>query len=210
MNHLAHLRLSPPDPHWRLGALLGDFVRGTDLSAHPEGVRRGIELHRAIDAFTDAHPVFAQSRRRIDGPLRRFSGVLVDVFYDHFLLRRWAELGLGAHAATFARGAYDLLREHRELLHGDIRTHLDRMIENRWLEKSADLDGVRTVLMRIAMRMRREVALVDGAESLRRDYDAFACDFDDFWPDVEQFAREHANALASGSLAQPSTSRSSN
>ncbi len=189
MNHLAHLRLSPPDPHWRLGALLGDFVRGTDLSAHPDGVRRGIELHRAIDSFTDAHPVFAQSRRRIDGPLRRFSGVLVDVFYDHFLLRRWDEIGSGEHAAAFASDAYALLRDHRELLHGAIHTHLDRMIENRWLEKSADLEGVRTVLGRIAMRMRREVALEDGAELLRRDYDAFADDFDSFWPDVEVFAR---------------------
>ena len=189
MNHLAHLRLSPPDPHWRLGALLGDFVRGTDLSAHPDGVRRGIELHRAIDAFTDAHPVFALSRRRIDGPLRRFSGVLVDVFYDHFLLRRWDELGCGSHAAAFASDAYALLRDHRELLHGAIHTHLDRMIENRWLEKSADLEGVRTVLGRIAMRMRREVALEDGAELLRRDYAAFAADFDSFWPDVEVFAR---------------------
>ena len=189
MNHLAHLRLSPPDPHWRLGALLGDFVRGADLSAHPDGVRRGIELHRAIDSFTDAHPVFAQSRRRIDGPLRRFSGVLVDVFYDHFLLRRWDEIGSGEHAAAFASEAYALLRDHRELLHGAIHTHLDRMIENRWLEKSADLEGVRTVLGRIAMRMRREVALEDGAELLRRDYDAFADDFDSFWPDVEVFAR---------------------
>jgi acyl carrier protein phosphodiesterase len=189
VNHLAHLRLSPPDPHWRLGALLGDFVRGTDLSAHPDGVRRGIELHRAIDSFTDAHPVFAQSRRRIDGPLRRFSGVLVDVFYDHFLLRRWDEIGSGEHAAAFASDAYALLRDHRELLHGAIHTHLDRMIENRWLEKSADLEGVRTVLGRIAMRMRREVALEDGAELLRRDYDAFADDFDSFWPDVEVFAR---------------------
>lgn len=196
MNHLAHLRLSPPDPHWRLGALLGDFVRGTDLSAHPDGVRRGIELHRAIDTFTDAHPVFTQSRRRIDGPLRRFSGVLVDVFYDHFLLRRWDELGHGALAAAFARDAYELLRDHRELLQGDIRTHLDRMIENRWLEKSADIDGVRTVLGRIAMRMRREVALQGGAELLRRDYDAFAADFDSFWPDVEQFARAKCGFVA--------------
>lgn len=195
MNHLAHLRLSPPDPHWRLGALLGDFVRGTDLSAHPEGVRRGIELHRAIDAFTDAHPVFTQSRRRIDGPLRRFSGVLVDVFYDHFLLRRWNELGCGSHAAEFASDAYALLRDHRELLHGAIHTHLDRMIENRWLEKSADVDGVRTVLGRIAMRMRREIALEGGADLLRRDYDAFADDFDSFWPDVEEFARARSGVV---------------
>ena len=195
MNHLAHLALSPADPHWRIGALLGDFVRGQDLTAHPEGVRRGIELHRAIDAFTDAHATFQASRRRIDGPLRRFSGVLVDVFYDHFLLQRWTELKPGLRHDRFAAEVYALLRQQRPLLHGAIHTHLDRMIENRWLEKASDVEGVRAVLARIAMRMRREVPLPLGTEFLCRHYDAFAADFDGFWPDAVQFARDWTHGL---------------
>jgi acyl carrier protein phosphodiesterase len=195
VNHLAHLALSPADPHWRIGALLGDFVRGQDLAAHPDGVRRGIELHRAIDAFTDAHATFQASRRRIDGPLRRFSGVLVDVFYDHFLMQRWNVLRPGPGHDLFAAEVYAMLRQQRVLLHGAIHVHLDRMIENRWLEKAHNVDGVRAVLARIAMRMRREVPLPLGAEFLSRHYDAFAADFDGFWPDIEQFARDWTRSV---------------
>jgi acyl carrier protein phosphodiesterase len=83
-----------------------------------------------------------------------------------------------------------MLRQRRELLHGAIHVHLDRMIENRWLEKAHDVDGVRAVLARIAMRMRREIPLPLGAEFLSLHYEAFAADFDGFWPDIEQFARE--------------------
>lgn len=200
MNHLAHLRLSPPDPHWRIGSLLGDFVRGHDLSAHPVDVRRGVDLHRAIDAFTDSHPAFAASRRRIEGPLRRFSGVLVDVFYDHFLLRRFAELSQDESPTEFARATYALLRERRALLIGAIAVHLDRMIENRWLEKAEDLPGVRAVLRRISSRSRRALRLEDGALELERNYDAMGADFDAFWPDVARFATTRAHELATTSV----------
>lgn len=191
MNHLAHLRLSPADPDWRLGSLLGDFVRGEDWQRWPDRVKQGIELHRAVDAFTDAHRCVRASVARVDGPLRRFAPVLVDVFYDHFLLQRWHELGLETSVTTFASSIYELLQDRHASMPQGLRTVLPRMIEHRWLEQSGDLDGVHRVLARIAMRLRRAVPLPLGAEILHRHYDAFAGDFADFWPAVARFAQQH-------------------
>src|SRR6187549_190225 len=95
MNWLAHLLLSPPEPLLRLGNLSGDFVRGIDVTLLRPELQLGITQHRRIDAFVDAHPLVRRSRERLDAPFRRFAGVLVDVYYDHFLARDWAALGDG-------------------------------------------------------------------------------------------------------------------
>jgi acyl carrier protein phosphodiesterase len=195
MNHLAHLLLSPPDPDWQIGSLLGDFVRGENWRQWPAPIQHGIALHRAVDAFTDAHPQFTASRQRIGGSLRRYSGVLVDVFYDHFLLRRWAQLGSGTSAEQFAAAIYALLHARCGSMPEGLRASLPRMIENRWLEKTSDLRGVRTVLDRISLRMRRSVEFSSGADFLATHYDEFANDFDAFWPEVARFAKAHAGAL---------------
>src|SRR5262245_27969290 len=94
MNWLAHLLLSEPTSAFRIGSLLPDFVRPPLLAGLPIDFQRGIECHRRIDAFTDAHPIVRRSVGRFVPPYRRFAGILVDVFYDHFLARDWT-----AHAS---------------------------------------------------------------------------------------------------------------
>lgn len=198
MNHLAHARLSPPRPEWRVGAVAGDFVRGVDLSALPSGVRAGVELHRAVDAFTDAHAAFRASKARITGPLRRFAGVLVDVFYDHFLLMRWDELTPGVPSERFARQVYNDLAQHRDVLPERLAAVLPRMVENRWLEQARDEAGVVRVLTRIGMRMRKDVELERGGDALREARAGLAEDFAAFWPEVQAFAAARsADYLAS-------------
>jgi len=69
--------------------MLGDFVRGKAvLETFPEDVRRGIELHRHIDQFTDSSPDIANLRRCFPAPFRRYSGIIIDLAYDHELARR--------------------------------------------------------------------------------------------------------------------------
>lgn len=192
MNHLAHARLSPPTPAWRVGAVVGDFARSEDLARLPDGVQKGVELHRAIDAFTDRHPAFVRSKQRVVGPLHRFAGVLVDVFYDHLLLQRWHELSPEVSVEHFAATVYDDLHHHRDVLPERLATVLPRMVQNRWLEQARDEDGVERVLVRIGMRMRRDVAIERGIDALRAARAGFTEDFAAFWPEVRAFADERA------------------
>ena len=90
MNWLAHVFLSEPNVEFRLGNLLADLVRGDARAAVSAEFARGAEQHKRIDAYTDAHPIVRRSRARIRTEYRRFSGVLVDVFYDYFLANDWS------------------------------------------------------------------------------------------------------------------------
>jgi acyl carrier protein phosphodiesterase len=90
VNFLAHLVLAGADDDLRMGAMLGDFVRGRSaLQAFAPGVRTGILLHRRIDAFTDALPEIAALRAGFPGGFRRYGGIIIDLGLDHELARNW-------------------------------------------------------------------------------------------------------------------------
>jgi len=184
MNWLAHLRLAPTEPLLRIGNLCGDFVAGVDLASLPPAIQGGIWQHRALDRFVDAHAITAQSRQRLGLPFRRFAGVLVDVFYDHFLARDWARLGDGRPLAAFATATYDLLDAHAAVLPERLRAALPAMRAQDWLASYAELDGIDVVLARMAARLGRPTPLGEGGTVLRACYEALGEDFAALWPDL--------------------------
>jgi acyl carrier protein phosphodiesterase len=193
VNWLAHLRLAPPEPLLRIGNLCGDFVRGVDVaSLHPD-LRRGIAMHRAVDAFVDAHAIVRGSKARLDAPFGRFGGVLIDVFYDHFLARDWELLGDGGTLAEFAGSVHELLREHSTLLPPRLLHALPWMEREGWLEGYAQIEGIGDVLSRMARRLKHENPLAEGVSQLRAHYGALEGDFAAFWPELEAFSRELPN-----------------
>jgi acyl carrier protein phosphodiesterase len=91
LNFLAHLLLAGDDEGLRLGAMLGDFVRGREaLSRFDEDVQRGIMLHRHIDSFTDSLPCVIALRSSLDSPFRRYGGIIIDLAFDHLLALNWS------------------------------------------------------------------------------------------------------------------------
>ena len=89
MNFLAHIYLSGENKLVTIGNFVGDGVRGNKFKNYPKDVQIGIQLHREIDTFTDAHPIFRQSTKRLHKGYGHYSGVIVDIFYDHFLAKNW-------------------------------------------------------------------------------------------------------------------------
>lgn len=91
MNHLAHLLLAGPDEGLRVGALLGDHVKGS-LEYHdlPADWLRGVQLHRAIDRLTDRHAAVRSLIAELTGPWRRYGPIVLDVLFDCMLTRHWA------------------------------------------------------------------------------------------------------------------------
>ena len=181
MNHLAHLRLAPADPLLRLGNLCGDFVQGIDLATLPEPLRLGVAQHRAVDRFTDAHPIFRRSRERLPPALRRYGGVLIDVFYDHFLARGWDRFGDGRPLRAFADEVYADLDTHRAILPPRLQHVAPFMQREDWLVAYADLDGIATALTNMSRRLRRSNPLAEGAAALRTHYETLASDFAAFF-----------------------------
>ncbi|HVF84396.1 MAG TPA: ACP phosphodiesterase [Abditibacteriaceae bacterium] len=189
MNWLAHLLLSEPTPAFRIGNMLPDMLRLSDLNAMPTEFQCGIARHRAIDAFTDSHPVVRRSIERIQPPFRRWGGVLVDVFYDHFLARDWPLYSL-VPLDDFAQQIYrdfDLCREH---LPPQLRAQFQQMKYDDWLCSYREIDGIETALRRIEGRLRKPFALHQATRELENNYDELADDFREFFP---QLAAQTAN-----------------
>jgi acyl carrier protein phosphodiesterase len=207
VNWLAHLRLAPAAPLVRLGNLAGDFVRGVDLATLHEDVRRGVHQHRAVDRFVDGHPIYLRARARVGAPWRRFSGVALDVFFDHFLARDWAELGDGRPLDVFVGEVHEQLVRHRAVLPPALRRAGPHIAARGWLGMYGTLEGVDEVLDAMAKRSPRRRPLADVGAELRRCYDALAADFAAFWPALSDFVeRRDADSARRGadeSLSRP-------
>src|SRR5688500_510452 len=87
MNFLAHAYLSFDDPDILTGNMISDFVKGAARFSFSPRVQQGIQLHRAIDEYTDAHPVSRRGRKLFRAHYRLYSAPIIDIIYDHFLAR---------------------------------------------------------------------------------------------------------------------------
>ena len=194
MNFLAHFLLSANDEDLRLGNLLGDFVKGrVERYAHPgvtERVRTGIRLHRAIDSFSDAHPVVRRTKQRISPRYGRLSGVIVDVYYDHVLAREWATHGEGDLSA-FAADVYRTLHENLARLPDEIHPLVRAMSHGDWLAGYAERSYVERALRGMARRTAVARDIGTAGEELAAQYDLIADDFGEFFPEL----RDHCSAF---------------
>ena len=205
MNYLAHALLAGPQPASRLGGMLGDFVKGPLDSMSPRfppEVVAGIALHRRIDSFADGHAAFRRSRNRVSSLRRRFSGVMVDMFYDHFLARQWS--GFCAQALeVFTADTYALLTCNHMLLPARLAEALPRMRGDDWLASYRSIEAVGKALDRMARyRLRRENPLAGAVEELQADYASYDADFRIFFADALVFseARRATSPGAAGEL----------
>lgn len=180
--------LSEPLPACRIGSVLPDLVRRSELQSLPGDFQRGIRQHYEVDAFTDAHPVFRRSVARLPSPYRRFGGIIMDVFYDHLLSNCWHQFArepLRAMVVDF----YGAVDRERECLPGEAVFHLDRIRSEDLLCSYGEIDGVRDALRRLGRRMKRPVPLEESLEALNESYDAVRSDFLEFFPELQAEAK---------------------
>lgn len=152
MNFLAHLHLAEPTPASRMGNLLGDFVRGRPWDDRfPRAVWQGIMEHRYVDSFTDSHSVWQDSRALLPDSLRRYAGIIIDVYYDYFLHRHWDRYS-SASLSSFIREVHHDLELAMPMAPPEAEEAIRLMIDEEWLQGYGDLAAIRETLERIAHR----------------------------------------------------------
>lgn len=189
MNYLGHLLVLPDAGEISLGNMLGDFFKGAVAQVQPERLRLGVALHREIDRFTDAHPAVRRSKSRISNERSRIAGVLVDVFYDHFLI----------HQADLNRLRQNVL-PYVAALPAELQPLPDRMISSGWFGSYRTLEGIGAVLARMETRRRRPLGLAGAEAELATQYAGLAADVLEFYPEVVGFTRAALHRLQ---LASP-------
>lgn len=197
MNYLAHLFLAEPTPESMLGNVLADFVKGRAVDALPPAVREGVLLHRQVDRFTDTHPVTNRSIARIHGRWGWYSGILIDVFYDHYLALDWDRYSPQS-LREFIDNAYEVLLANRPLMPAAMQAVMQRIVRDDRLMSYRELDGIEQTLLRISrLIQRREAHLERAMNDLRQHFDALRGDFHDFFPELIAFVSSRKSPDAS-------------
>lgn len=178
MNYLAHLYLSGNSNDLKLGNFIGDYVKGNKLDLFNKEIRKGIIMHRRIDSFTDTHPLFQNSKYYFQPVYHRFSGIVVDMVYDHFLAKNWDDYS-NHKLHDYAKKVHRLLLSNYFLLPGPVRQFLPFLIHNRRLESYASVDGLQKVLE----IMSRYTSLPDHSKIARKI-------LDDQYENIETYFRE--------------------
>jgi acyl carrier protein phosphodiesterase len=205
MNWLAHIFLAEPNVESKLGNLLGDFVKGGARKELNLELQRGIACHTAIDCFTDTHSIVSQSKVRITPPQRRFAGVIIDVAYDHFLIKNW-ELYSQIPFDDFIIEVYTSFGAY-SAIPVTTKAQIDRMIRDDLLRSYRDLAGVESALQRISSRlegrMQRPFTLELAMPDIIDNYAALDRDFQVFFPELRSHVHEWLANNNSPNRSQP-------
>lgn len=196
MNYLAHIYLSGEDEHLKIGNFIADSVKGRKFIGFPEKVKKGIILHRAIDTFTDSHPVVKKSVHRLFPVYSHYSAVIVDILYDHFLAANWSEYSkvpLEKYVAEF----YDLLNENFDILPKRVKHFLPYMIRDNWLLNYATIEGIGKILFQMDQRTKNRSQMQLATTELKLYYSEFEEEFRSFFTDLENFCTEQITKLES-------------
>lgn len=187
MNWLAHLHLSGEEPALRVGGLLADFVRGVDLAQLAPDLRAGVELHRRVDRFTDSHPAFRCTRRRLFAHFGHYAGVVADVAFDHVLARDWSHWSAEPLPAFSERVFAELQARDTDLTPA-LRKAWPRMRSVDLFVSYRTLSGTARALAGLARRTRRGQALESALPQLRRHAAGIERDFCEFFPEIQEWA----------------------
>ena len=186
MNFLAHFHLAWPDEGLVAGGLEGDYYKGPLGNDLPDAIAQGVRMHRAIDAYTDAHPLVAQLRRDFPPNLRRYAGILIDLSFDHYLSKYWNDY-CDIPLAQFNTGVYRALQTHEHALSNGSRRMLARMLEYDILGLYLDWETVPASAARIGERFRRGNPLANVGPELAPARDMLEQAFLGFYPELRAF-----------------------
>jgi acyl carrier protein phosphodiesterase len=189
MNYLAHAYLSYNVPHILVGNMISDFVKGAQKSVYVVSVQQGIDLHRAIDSFTDDHPATAKAKNIFRPDYRLYSGPIMDVLYDHFLANDENEFPTGS-LLPFTNEVYQTLEQETVHLPERFLMVLTYMKTENWLYNYRTREGIQKSVRGL---VRRATFIHDSSRAVdlfNRHYDELKQYYQEFFPDVKQMAKQ--------------------
>jgi acyl carrier protein phosphodiesterase len=189
MNFLAHIYLSGEDEGVILGNFIADGIKGKRYLKYPPQIAKGILLHRAIDSFTDAHPTVHQSTARLHKNYGHYSGVIVDILYDHFLAKNWSQYS-NKPLEEYVQDFYGLLRKNFTILPARIQRMMPYMIADNWLLSYATVEGISKILEQMNVRTKGVSKMNLAVTELREFYPEFEQEFTSFFEELILFSKQ--------------------
>lgn len=186
MNYLAHLLLSHPDPLLMTGNFIADSVKGDDYKNYETGISQGIIMHRAIDDFTDHHPIVLSLKKIFSGSYDKYSGVLIDVYFDHILANdfsRHSEIQLH----DFANDTYDLLGRFNYLFPEGSARFFKYMTKENILFHYSHINGIEKVLKGLTYRIKNRMQLHESIDLYTANEEEIRLAFLEFFNEIKNY-----------------------
>ena len=188
MNFLAHAYLSFGQEEILVGNFIADFVRGKEMENYPKKVQLGIQLHRAIDTYTDSHPLVKQVQSFLIPRFGHYSRVISDVFFDYFLAKNWKnysdtpleQFSLDSYR-TLSTSPIDLPEAFRRMFHW--------MQAQNWLYAYREAAGIQAALDGLSRRARFDSKMNESTQVLWEKEEEIEALFFVFFQDLETFAQ---------------------
>lgn len=194
MNFLAHIYLSGNNDLLKIGNFMADSIHGHDYNNYQTEIRKGILLHRSIDSFTDMHPIYRKSKHRLHEKYGHYSGVIMDIFYDHFLAKNW-KIYSDIELEVYAQNFYKLLQDNYQLLTEKVQGMLPYMIGRNWLVSYASIEGLEMILFQMDHRTKNRVAMHESIVELKQFYFEFEHEFTLFFAELKLHCQEKLTQL---------------
>jgi len=190
VNYLAHAYLSFDQPDILVGNMTSDFIKGKKQFDYPLSIQKGIKLHRAIDEFTDFHPVTQEAKSFFRPAYRLYSGAFADVVYDHFLAIDTGEFANEAALDTFCRKTYQQLQVQLDMLPVKFQQLLPYMQTQNWLYNYRYREGIQKSFGGL---VRRSVYLTESDTAFQvfnDSYEKLQMCYAAFFPELKKFASD--------------------
>jgi acyl carrier protein phosphodiesterase len=186
MNYLAHLYLSGNNHEIMIGNFIADHVKGKQIELFDEEIVKGIKLHRLIDEFTDTHKVVEQSKIRLRSEFGKYSPVIVDVFYDHYLAIKWEQYH-HEDLSLYADNFYTLLNNNHHRLPIRTQQMIQFMIPQNWLVNYQSIAGIDKTLTGMSKRTKFESKMDIAAIYLDKYYSEFEQEFNEYFEELRTY-----------------------
>ena len=195
MNFLAHAYLSFAQEDILVGNFIADFVRGKERQNYPKKVQVGIQLHHAIDAFTDSHPLVKEVQAYLQPRFGHYARVISDVFFDYFLAKNWAKYST-IPLEEFSQATYQQLSDYPVPLPDAFQRMLYWMQQQNWLYAYRELSGIQSALDGLTRRARFDSKMNESSQVLREKEGEIEALFFVFFQDLETFAQTTLASLS--------------
>ena len=188
MNFLAHSYLSFSEEQL-VGNMIADFVKNRDVARLPESIQKGIKLHRAIDTFTDAHPLIHEAKAPFRPLVRLYSGAFVDVAFDYFLANDTTE-NSQPEWQEHSQRVYAVLRRYEEFLPEVFKKVLDKMQQDDWLYNYRNEWGIEYSFRNVVNKAQFLDKTTNVFPAFLASKDFLREKYEIFFPEIKSFAQD--------------------
>jgi acyl carrier protein phosphodiesterase len=135
-----------------------------------------------------------KSTKRLHKKYSHYSGIIVDMLYDHFLAKNWSNY-CKTDLSLYTENFYTSLETHYNILPNRIQKMIPHMLADNWLVSYASKEGIGRALEGMNRRTKNKAHMDEAINELDEFYEAFENEFTLFFKELIAFSENKLQEL---------------